>query len=92
MAGPGGDEVYSRRIRAGRRTYYLDVRATRTTPDYYITITESKRADNGQLEKHKIFLYKEDFTKFRAALDDVIAYVEERLRNQTLSGSSAPFS
>jgi hypothetical protein len=62
----------------------------RTTPDYYITITESRRTEDGQIEKHKIFLFKEDFAKFRAALEDVIAYVEERLRNQSISGSSAP--
>ena len=55
------DEVFSRRVRAGKRTYYIDVRATRLGNDYYMTITESKRSSETEREKFKIFLYKEDF-------------------------------
>lgn len=75
----GRDEVYSEKIRAGKRTYFFDVRATRSN-DYYITITESKRRFNGHgYDKHKIFLYKEDFNKFMAALDQTIDHVKTNL-------------
>jgi hypothetical protein len=67
------DEIYANAVRAGKRTYFFDVRATRNS-DYYLTITESKKRfhDNGSVtyEKHKIFLYKEDFEKFSDALGD----------------------
>ena len=59
-------EIFSERVRAGKRTYFFDVKATRSN-DYYLTITESKRLykeDGFVYEKHKIFLYKEDFEKF----------------------------
>jgi viroplasmin and RNaseH domain-containing protein len=73
------DEVYSRRIKAGKRTYFIDVKATRGN-DYYITITESKRKEDGYgYAKHKIFLYKEDFNKFMDGLDEVIGYVKNDL-------------
>jgi hypothetical protein len=70
------DDVYSRAVRAGKRTYFFDIKATRGN-DLYITITESKKklGDNGQhpsFEKHKIFLYKEDFDKFMAGLKDTL--------------------
>ena len=72
------DEIYSKVIRAGKRTYFFDVKATRSE-DYYLTITESKKvfdADgNSHYEKHKIFLYKEDFDKFATGLSDVIEYI-----------------
>lgn len=72
-------EVYSARIRAGKRTYFFDVKATRGQ-DYYITITESKRRfDGGGYDKHKIFLYKEDFNKFLGALGDTVDYVKAEL-------------
>lgn len=65
------DEIYANAVRAGKRTYFFDVRATRNN-DYYLTITESKKRtfDDGsvQYQKHKIFLYKEDFEKFSDAL------------------------
>ena len=54
--------------RAGKRTYFFDVKSTKSEKDYYITITESKRVGDDEYEKHKIFLYKEDFEKFREAL------------------------
>ena len=75
----GRDEVYSEKIRAGKRTYFFDVRSTRSN-DYYITITESKRRFNGRgYDKHKIFLYKEDFNKFLASLNKTIDHVKTEL-------------
>lgn len=74
------ESVYSNRIRAGkRRTYFFDVRATRGN-DYYLTITESrKRFDNNGYDRHKIFLYKEDFNKFIKALGEAVDYVKTEL-------------
>ncbi len=71
------DEVYSIRVPAGKRTYFFDVKTTRSGQDYFITITESKRVGENRYEKHKIFLYKEDFGKFLNALNDVIRYIRE---------------
>ncbi len=70
------DEVYSKRVPAGKRTYFFDVKTTRSGEDYFITITESKRVDDNRYEKHKIFLYKEDFTKFVDAMNDVVRHVK----------------
>ncbi|HLR00192.1 MAG TPA: DUF3276 family protein [Sphingobacterium sp.] len=73
----GREEVFSKRVRAGRRTYFFDVKATRAN-DYYVTITESKRRfEDGQFIKHKIFLYKEDFEKFTEGLTDVVDFIKE---------------
>ena len=76
------ESIYSKRIRAGkRRTYFFDVRATRGN-DYYLTITESKRrmnGDNFSYEKHKIFLYKEDFFKFVQALNEAVDHIKNDL-------------
>ncbi len=74
------ESVYSKRIRAGkRRTYFFDVRATRAN-DYYLTITESrKRFDDNGYDRHKIFLYKEDFNKFIKALTEAVDYVKTDL-------------
>ncbi|RMF53795.1 MAG: DUF3276 family protein [Bacteroidetes bacterium] len=71
------DEVFSRRVPAGKRTYFFDVKTTRSGEDFFITITESKRHDDGSYEKHKIFLYKEDFGKFVSAMHEVVQYVRE---------------
>ena len=74
-------EIYSERVRAGKRTYFFDIKATRSN-DYYLTITESKRRykDDGFFyEKHKIFLYKEDFNKFVQALNDTVNHVKTQL-------------
>lgn len=71
------DEIYSRRIPAGKRTYFFDVKSTRSGEDFFITITESKRIDEGRYEKHKLFLYKEDFGKFVRALHEVIHHIRE---------------
>ena len=70
------EEVYSKKIRAGKKTYFFDVKSTRSN-DYYLTITESKkRLEDGVFVKHKIFLYKEDFEKFSEGLTDVISYIK----------------
>lgn len=74
------ESIYSKRIRAGkRRTYFFDVRTTRGN-DYYLTITESRKRfnDNGY-DRHKIFLYKEDFNKFIKALGETVDYVKTEL-------------
>ena len=74
-------EIYSQRVRAGKRTYFFDIKSTRSN-DYYLTITESKRRfkDDGYFyEKHKIFLYKEDFNKFVEALNQTIDHVKNEL-------------
>ncbi len=70
------DEVFSKRVPAGKRTYFFDVKTTRSGEDFFITITESKRIDEGRYEKHKIFLYKEDFGKFVAAIHEVVQYIQ----------------
>ena len=74
------EDIFSRAIRAGKRTYFFDVKATRSN-EYYLTITESKRRFNNEqgkfyYEKHKLFLYKEDFEKFTQGLKDVIDFIE----------------
>jgi hypothetical protein len=74
------ESIYSKRIRAGkRRTYFFDVRATKGN-DYYLTITESrKRFDDNGYDRHKIFLYKEDFNKFIKGLGEAVDYVKTDL-------------
>ena len=77
--------VYSRSVKAGKRIYYLDVKKARNE-DLYLCITESKRKQTGeaeppQFEKHKVFLYKEDFAHFTEGLNDVIAFVQNQLGN-----------
>ena len=77
----GREEIFSERVKAGKRTYFFDVKATRSN-DYYLTITESKRRykeDGFTYEKHKIFLYKEDFDKFVTALNNTVNHVKEEL-------------
>ena len=71
------ESVYSKRIRAGkRRTYFFDVRATRGN-DYYLTITESRKKFNADgYDRHKIFLYKEDFEKFTEGLTETVEYIK----------------
>ena len=74
------ESVFSKRIKAGkRRTYFFDVRETRSN-DYYLTITESrKRFDSDGYERHKIFIYKEDFNKFIKGLNEAVDYVKTEL-------------
>ena len=73
------DEIFTKRVRAGKRTYFFDVKSTKSEKDYYITITESKRIGEEEYEKHKIFLYKEDFEKFRDALSETVEHVKTHL-------------
>lgn len=75
--------VYSRSVKAGKRIYYFDVKKARNE-DLYISITESKRttagnAETPQFEKHKLFLYKEDFNHFSEAFEDILAYAKSEL-------------
>ena len=74
------DGIYSQRLRAGkRRTYFFDVRTTKSE-DYYITITESKKRYNDDgYDRHKIFIYKEDFNKFLSALENTVNHVKDEL-------------
>lgn len=75
------DEIFSKKVKAGKRTYFFDIKSTRAN-DFYITITESKRRMNGDsfsYEKHKIFLYKEDFFKFANALHEAVDHVKTNL-------------
>ena len=73
------EEVFSKKVRAGKRTYFFDVKATRVE-EYYITITESTRKfEDGGYVKHKIFLYKEDFNKFNEAFTETVNYVKSDL-------------
>ncbi|MBP5559006.1 MAG: PUR family DNA/RNA-binding protein [Bacteroidales bacterium] len=73
------EDVFSKPVRAGKRTYFFDVKSTKGGKDFFLTVTESKRRTNpdGSLsyDKHKIFLYKEDFDKFREGLNEVIDYI-----------------
>lgn len=73
------EDIYSKVVRAGKRTYFFDVKATRRN-DFYLTITESKkrigRDGKFYFEKHKIFLYKEDFEKFAEGLNEVVEYIK----------------
>nr|WP_319569574.1 DUF3276 family protein [uncultured Draconibacterium sp.] len=74
-------EIHSKVIRAGKRTYFFDVKSTRND-EYYLTITESKKrfGENGKFsyEKHKIFLYREDFTKFIESLQEVVDFIHDK--------------
>ncbi len=73
------DEIFTKRVRAGKRTYFFDVKSTKSEKDFYVTITESKRIGEDEYEKHKIFLYKEDFQKFIEALSETVTHVEKEL-------------
>ena len=82
------EEIFSKVLRAGRRTYFFDVRATRAN-DYYLTITESKKNFNesgeATFEKHKIYLYKEDFELFKDILNEMTAYVFDEKGEEVIS-------
>ena len=79
------EEIYSKAVRAGKRTYFFDVKATRNS-DYYLTITESKKKfdkdGNPSYEKHKVFLYKEDFEKFAEGLEEAIGVVKAAINGE----------
>jgi hypothetical protein len=82
------EEIFSKVLRAGRRTYFFDVRATKAD-DYYITITESKKfteVDGSfHFKKHKIYLYKEDFTAFAEILEEMTSYVLNHKGEEVIS-------
>ena len=82
------DEIFSKVLRAGRRTYFFDVRSTKAD-DYYITITESKKftEEDGSFhfKKHKIYLYKEDFAAFSEILEEMTAYVLNHKGEEVIS-------
>ena len=82
------EEVFSRRVRAGKRTYFFDVKATKSEKDFYITITESKKIAEDEFKKHKIFLYKEDFEKFADALAEAVDFVHDELGKQGIAASA----
>jgi hypothetical protein len=77
--GSDREEIFSKSVRAGKRTYFFDVKSTKGN-DYYLTITESKKrfGDDGKFfyEKHKLFLYKEDFEKFSEGLNEAVAHIK----------------
>ena len=79
------NEIYSKVVRAGKRTYFFDIKSTKSN-DYYITLTESKKTfgedGDSNYQKHKIFLYKEDFEKFREGLEDVLNKIDDLKNNQ----------
>lgn len=81
-------EIFSKILRAGRRTYFFDVRSTRAE-DYYLTITESKKHTNedgsAYYKKHKIYLYKEDFLRFKDIFDDVTKFIIDEKGEEVIS-------
>lgn len=87
--------IHSKTIRAGKRTYFFDVKSTRNG-EYYLTITESKRKydDNGNyhFEKHKVFLYPEDFEKFSSTLQDIFGYIHDNNSGFRQAEESAEFA
>ncbi len=87
------NEIYSKVFRAGRRTYFFDVRETKAG-DYYLTITESKRQSNEDgsfhYKKHKIYLYKEDFDKFKELLDEVTDFIIKEKGPEVISERHIP--
>ena len=82
------EEIYSKVLRAGRRTYFFDVRATKAD-DYYLTVTESKKFTNDDgsfhYKKHKIYLYKEDFTEFNSILKEMTDYIINEKGQEVIS-------
>jgi len=82
------EEIFSKVLRAGRRTYFFDVRSTRAD-DYYLTITESKKFTNDDgsfyYKKHKIYLYKEDFDGFREILEEMTNYIINEKGEEVIS-------
>ncbi len=82
------EEIYSKVMRAGRRTYFFDVRATKAG-DYYLTITESKKFTNDDgsfhYKKHKIYLYKEDFNEFKDSLNEMISFIIDEKGEEVIS-------
>lgn len=88
------DKIYTKTVRAGKRTYFFDMKKTRNE-DYYLTITESKRKvdveGSQNFEKHKVFLYKEDFEKFSEGLNEVINYIKVALSDKNTISQKSDF-
>ena len=86
------DEIYSNAVKAGKRTYFFDVKATRNN-DYYLTITESKKKfdnnGNPSYEKHKVFLYKEDFEKFIQGLNEAVGFIAQKQGTSDMKAGAA---
>lgn len=82
------EEIFSKALRAGRRTYFFDVRTTKAG-DYYLTITESKKfstdGGEGEYKKHKIYLYKEDFTAFKSFLEETTSFILREKGEEVIS-------
>ena len=82
------EEIFSKVVRAGRRTYFFDVRATKAG-DYYLTLTESKKFTNADgsfhYKKHKIYLYKEDFESFKETLDEMMSFIIDQKGEEVIS-------
>ncbi len=88
------DEVYSKVVKAGKRTYFFDVKSTKGN-DLYLTVTESKKSTYGgraSFEKHKIFLYKEDFEKFQDGMQDALDKIEELKRTGNYKSDENDYS
>ena len=86
------DDVYSKVVKAGKRTYFFDVKSTKGK-DLYLTMTESKKMNEDGREyyqKHKLFLYKEDFEKFKEGFEDVISKIEELKETDEYRAEAAP--
>jgi len=86
-------EIFSKAVRAGKRTYFFDVKSTKSD-DFYLTITESKKRFSNEegkfhYEKHKLFLYKEDFEKFSEGLTEVIEFIKTGVKPETTSEASS---
>ena len=86
------EEIFSKSVRAGRRTYFFDVRATRAE-DYYMTITESKKFSNddgtAHYKKHKIYLYKEDFDEFAESFKEVADFIFDKKGRDVISNTNS---
>lgn len=86
-------EIFNQTLKSGKRTYFFDVRETRAG-DYYLTITESKKHfhDSGEVsfEKHKIYLYKEDFEKFQACFDKMTSFITEEKGHEVIGETHRP--
>ena len=89
----GKEEIHSKVLRAGRRTYFFDVRSTKAD-DYYLTITESKKHTNengsSYYKKHKIYLYKEDFENFREILEEITDFIVKERGEEVISDTHQP--
>lgn len=87
------DNVYSKQVKAGKRTYFFDVKATKGNKDYFLVIGERKRRLNQDgsytIEKHKIYLYKEDFDKFAEGFNEVLDYVKDNCLSKLPTGEPA---